>query len=59
MANNEYRAALDRYIDKFDDFFPVSLYIMNEKKIIEAIDLCIENGKNAYEMGLVEMDIDI
>lgn len=53
--------ALDTYVLKFGDGFPTYQYMRGRttRETIDAINRCIAEGKDAYEMGLVTDDDDI
>lgn len=56
----KFQEALERYEKKFNDSFPTfSLLSHGEEKVIKMIDDCISQGKDAYEMGYLELDDDI
>ena len=52
---------LDAYAMKFGDGFPMIplAWGRTDEEVIEIIDDCLKNGKDAYEMGYVEEDTDI
>lgn len=49
---------LAKYIEAFDDGFP--MYQLGrgrtDDEIVEIIKRCLKAGKDAYELGLVELD---
>ena len=53
--------ALDSYTLKFGDGFPTYQYMRGRstRETIDAINKCLAEGKDAYEMGLVTDDLDV
>lgn len=52
---------LKEYSERFDDGFPMIplAWGRSDEEVIELIDKCLEAGKDAYEMELVELDDDL
>ena len=52
---------LQKYVDKFDEGFP--MYQLGRSRtdaeIIEIIQRCLNEGKTAYDLGLVTDDVDV
>lgn len=53
-------AKLDEYAERFDDGFPMMplAWGRTDDEVIELIDKCLDEGKDAYDMGMVN-DEDI
>lgn len=51
---------LDEYTKAFDDGFPMIplAWGRTDEEVIEIIKKCLENKKDAYEMGLVDNEDD-
>jgi hypothetical protein len=52
---------LEEYINAFKEGFPMIplAWGRTEAEIIDLIDRCLKEGKNAYDLGLVKEDDDI
>lgn len=49
--------ALERYKKKFNDDFPtIPFDSMKDEEIIDIIDECIEENKDVYDLGYLELD---
>lgn len=49
------------YAERFDEGFPAIplCWGRTDEEVIEIINKCLEEGKDAYEMGYVEDDGDV
>ena len=55
--SEELQKALETYKKAFNDSFPtIPFDSMEDEKIIEIIDDCVESGKDVYDLGYLELD---
>lgn len=61
MFGEEVMKKMDEYCERFGDGFPTIplAWGRSDEEIIEIIDKCLEEGKDVYELGYVEDDLDI
>ncbi len=58
MPENFYNA-LDRYFETFNDNFPTMEIFGTSVELIEMISKCIEENKDVYDMGYLELNPNI
>lgn len=57
---DELLTKMDEYEKQFGESFPTFNFVhLSEKEIGQIIDSCLKAGKDAYELGYVEDDMDV
>lgn len=55
--NEKLQKALERYKEKFNDYFPtIPFESQEDEEIIDIIDECIEENKDVYDLGYLSLD---
>lgn len=51
---------LQKYVDKFDEGFPMYQLgrTRTDEEVIQIIQRCLDEGKTAYDLGLVSDSLD-
>lgn len=57
---NKLQQLLDEYLETFGDGFPTFQLFRTRttEECIDLVQMCLEKGKDAYELGLVTLDED-